>query len=214
MWTLPTPGLALIEFGPAVGRVIAAGGSAGVALGRRIESGDPRIIDMQRGDRVTERSDDDLPPDLRDALEASGSGRYLVGRVTLGARPIAMLVALLPTADELDTRRRAAMAYLTSVIARIYRDDAGLPLHADPAPRVPAETTVLLDTEGNACWLNPKSSVVIEAAEVALGSPLPLPRPGPGQVIEHNLADGRWLKITSHRLPDGAGVSETIASEP
>lgn len=210
LWSLPAPGLALIEFGPAVGRVIAACGTAGVALGRRIESGDPHIIELQRGDRVAERTDADLPADLREALDADEPGRYLVGRVTLGARPIAMLVALVPPADDLDARRLSAMTYLTSAIGRIYRDDVGLPLHADPAPRVPAETTVLLDTDGNACWLNPKNSAVIAAAGVTMGAPLPLPRPGPGQVIEHNLPDGRWLRVTSHRLPDGAGESIAI----
>ena len=210
-WTLELPGVAFVEFGPAVGRVIAAHGVADVALGRRIESSNPELMALLKDDRVSVGNYQDLPFDLREAMAGDDTDRFLMGRVALGARPIGMIIALIPDGLEAsDARRHSVMAFLVATVTRLYRDDVGLPLHADPAPRMPADTTLLLDGEGIVCWLNPKSKAVLDAGSVTLGAPLPLPMPGPGQVIEHNLPDGRWLKVMSHRLPDGAGESIMI----
>jgi two-component system, OmpR family, phosphate regulon sensor histidine kinase PhoR len=210
-WTLDADGIAFVEFGPAVGRIIAASGSASIALGRRVESGDPVLIDLLRGDRVITGGIDELPEDVREALGTAAGDRFLIGRVAPGGHPIGMLLALATAGSEaLETRRRSVMAYLATMVARLYREDVGLPLHADPAPRVPSGTTLLLDRAGDVCWINPASRAMLDAVDVSLGAPLPLPMPGPGQVIEHNLADGRWLKVMSHRLPDNAGESIVI----
>lgn len=207
-WTLAASGIAFVEFGPAVGRVIAANGSAEMALGRRVESSDPALIDLLRGERVIAGGADQLPADLQEAV---GSGRFMIGRVAHGARSIGMLLALVPPVSvRVEARRRSIMAFIATIVARLYRENVGLPLHADPAPRVRSDTSLLLDGEGIVCWLNPKSKPVLDAAQVKLGAPVPLPMPGPGQVIEHNLPDGRWLKLASHRLPDGAGESIVI----
>jgi two-component system, OmpR family, phosphate regulon sensor histidine kinase PhoR len=210
-WTLAAEGIAFVEFGPAVGRVIAANGSAEIALGRRVETGDPVLIELLRGDRVVAGGLDELPEDVRDALGDAAADRFLIGRIAPGGLPIGMLLALVtPGSDALEARRRSAMAYLATTVARLYREDVGLPLHADPAPRVSSDTTLLLDREGDVCWINPRSMAILDTVEVTLGAPLPLPMPGPGQIIEHNLPDGRWLKVMSHRLPDNAGESIVI----
>jgi two-component system, OmpR family, phosphate regulon sensor histidine kinase PhoR len=210
-WTLAATGLAFVEFGPAVGRIIAANGSTEIALGRRVESGDPILIELLRGDRAIVGGPDALPEDLRDALSTASGDRFMIARVAPDGHPIGMLLALAdPGSDALEARRRSVMAYLATIVSRLYRDDVGLPLHADPAPRVSSDTTLLLDREGVVCWINPKSTALVAAVDVALGAVFPLPMPGPGQVIEHNLADGRWLKVMSHRLPDHAGESILI----
>ncbi|HEY2792493.1 MAG TPA: HAMP domain-containing sensor histidine kinase [Micromonosporaceae bacterium] len=210
-WSMDAVGVAFVEFGPAVGRVVAATGSAEIALGRRIESGDPVLHSLLRGDPVVRGQGSDLPDDVRSAVDIDRRDRFVLGRVTHGTRPIGMLLALVePGNAGMEERRRSAMSYFGTVVARLYREDVGLPLHADPAPRVPPETTVLLDREGIVCWINPKSAAVLDGVEISLGSPLPLPMPGPGQVIEHNLPDGRWLKVMAHRLRDGAGESILI----
>ncbi len=211
LWTLQVPGVAFIEFGPAVGRVIAANGAASIGLGRRIESSDRRLIALLRDSRVVSGEYDDLPDDLRDALGATGHGNFLIARVARGVRPIGVLIALLPPGSGLlAPRRKSVMSFLVASIVRLYGDDVGLPLHADPAPRLPPDTTLLLDREGIVCWVNPKSRSVLTAGSVTVGAPLALPRPGPGQTIEHSLSNGRWLKLMSHRLPDGAGESIMI----
>jgi signal transduction histidine kinase len=208
LWTLQVPGLAFVEFGPAVGRVVAANGAASIGLGRRIESGDRRLIALLRDGRVVSGEHEDLPDDLREALGASGRGNFLIARVVHGVRPIGVLIALLPPGSGLlAPRRKSVMGFLVTSIVRLYRDDVGLPLHADPSPRLPADTTLLLDREGIVCWVNPKSRIVLDAGSVTVGAPLGLPRPGPGQIVEHQLPNGRWLKLMSQRLPDGAGES-------
>ncbi len=68
--------------------------------------------------------------------------------------------------DEWPRAGVPAMAYLTTMIARIYRDDAGLPLHADPAPRVPAETHPAARRRGQRLLAQSEEFGVIEAAEV------------------------------------------------
>lgn len=211
LWTLHVPGMAFVEFGPAVGRVIAANGAASIGLGRRIESSDRRLIALLRDGRVVSGEYDDLPDDLRDALGAAGRGNFLIARVARGVRPIGVLIAMLPPGSGLlAPRRKSVMGFLVAAIIRLYADDIGLPLHADPAPRLPPDTTLLLDREGIVYWVNPKSRSVLAAGSIKVGAPMPLPQPGPGQTIEHNLENGRWLKLMSHRLPDGAGESIMI----
>lgn len=208
-WTLHADGVAFVEFGPAVGRVISANGSARPALGRRVESADPRIRALLEAGRIGHGTVDGLPEDLTEGVE--GSGWFLIGRVGIGPRIIGALVAYLPDeASVLDPAHRAILTFLVSALGRIYRDSPGLPLHADPGVRAPADSTVLLDVDGMVCWMNPRTAPLLDAASVALGAPLPLPMPGPGQVLEHSLADGRWLQITAKHLPDDAGYSLTI----
>jgi len=207
-WALESDGVAFVEFGPAVGRVIAANGRAEVALGRRVESGDPVLIELLQGDRVVAGRVAGLPADLSAGLGEDG---YLLGRIAHGARSIGMVLAMVrPSEPAIEVRRRSVMNFVAVLISRLYREDLGLPLHADPAPRVPPETSLLLDGDGIVCWLNPKAKALLEAASVTLGAPLPLPRPGPGQVVDHHLPDGRWLTVMAHRLPDGAGESILI----
>ena len=81
LWTLHVPGMAFVEFGPAVGRGDAANGAASIGLGRRIESSDRRLIALLRDGRVVSGEYDDLPDDLRDALGAAGRGNFLIARV-------------------------------------------------------------------------------------------------------------------------------------
>jgi two-component system, OmpR family, phosphate regulon sensor histidine kinase PhoR len=212
LWTLGAPGLAFVEFGPEVGRVVAAAGTAEMSLGRRISSGDPRIMDLQGAGRVTTRVAADLPPDIRTAIAADDRSTVLIGQVTLGSRPVGLLIGALPVdADGVPSElRMSTMAYLAAAAERLYSDDPGLPLHADPAPRAPTDTTVLLDRDGAVCWVNPKLESALSSAGIVVGAGLPLPVPGPGQVLEHALPDGRWLRITSRRLPDDAGQSISI----
>ena len=53
-----------------------------------------------------------------------------------------------PGSGLLAPRRKSVMGFLVAAIIRLYADDIGLPLHADPAPRLPPDTTLLLDREG------------------------------------------------------------------
>jgi signal transduction histidine kinase len=208
LWTLDAKGVAFVEFGPAVGRVIAAAGGARNALGRRVESGDERIRTLLGSSAIRIGPTDQLPGDLR----ATDGSTFMFGRVTLGARVAGALVAYVePYQDpEAQAARLAAMRYFAALIGQIYGAGRGLPLHAEPTVRAPTDSTLLLDADNVVCWVDPASSAILEDTSVALGSPLPMPVPGPGQIVEHDLPDGRWLQVSAKPLPGAAGTSITI----
>ncbi len=206
LWTLNATGVAFIEFGPAVGRVIAAVGDARNGLGRRVESGDCRVRALLTQAIVTSGKAAALPDELR----ADGSDAYLCGRVGLGSRVHGALVAFVSAAATSDAANVAAMGYFAALLAQVYGSGRGLPLHAEPAVRAPADSTLLLDAENVVCWVDPGSAAILEDTAVTIGAPLPLPVPGPGQVVEHDLPDGRWLQVTAKPLPGAAGMSITI----
>lgn len=205
LWMLAAAGVALVEFGPAVGRVIAASGDAHNGLGRRVESGDERIRTLTGSAEVRVGTLDDLPEDLR----FSGGARFMFGPVMLGARCAGGLIAYLDDGEG-DPTRLAAMRFFTAILAQTYREGRGLPLHAKPAVPAPSGSTLVLDADNAVCWIDPASAAMLQDTLIALGVPMPLPVPGPGQIIEHDLPDGRWLQITAKARPDAHGTSVTI----
>lgn len=208
LWALDASGVAFVEFGPAVGRVIAAAGDARNALGRRVESGDERIRALLGSSAIRTGPTKQLPADLR----AGEGSTFMFGRVTLGTRAAGALIAFAePYQDsEAQATRLAAMRYFASLIGQIYASGRGLPLHAEPTVRAPSDSTLLLDADNVVCWVDPASSAILHDTSVGLGAPLPMPIPGPGQIIEHDLPDGRWLQVSAKPLPGAAGISITI----
>ncbi len=206
LWALDSSGIVFVEFGPAVGRVIAGSGDGRNALGRRVESGDERVRALLATVAVRSGAVGDLPEDLRiGAAEA-----FLFGRVMLGSRVAGALLAYVDQASIRDAARMATMRYFAALLGQIYGGGRGLPLHAEPAVRAPADSTLLLDAEHLVCWVDPASSAILHDTAVAMGAPLPMPVPGPGQILEHDLPDGRWLQVTAKPLPGAAGMSVTI----
>jgi two-component system, OmpR family, phosphate regulon sensor histidine kinase PhoR len=208
LWALNAAGVAFVEFGPAVGRVIAAAGDARNTLGRRVESGDQRIRALLGSNAIRVGRTSQLP----DGLRVTDGPSFLSGRVMLGARIAGALIAYVepyPDADA-EAARLAAMRYFAALIGQIYGSGRGLPLHAEPLVRAPAGSTVLLDAENMVCWVDPASAAILDDTAVALGAPLPMPIPGPGQIVEHDLPDGRWLQVSAKPLPGAAGTSISI----
>src|SRR5215468_7303593 len=83
LWVLDATGIVFVEFGPAVGRVIAAAGEGRNALGRRVESGDQRVRSLLATAGVRGGSLASLPVDLR----IGNSEAFMFSRVMLGSRP-------------------------------------------------------------------------------------------------------------------------------
>lgn len=207
--TLGADAIAIIEFGPASGRIVAASGAAATVLGRRVDSGDMQMRRLVDADPPVVCTVDDLPADVREM--SRGSAFALFGRIIRGTTAVGALVACLPDGvDPADPLRLRVFAYLTAVAARLYRESPGLPLHPDPALRVRPDTTVVVDRGGIVRWTNPASRHVLDAAAIEVGQPLPLPMPGPGQVLEHSLPSGRTFTLVAKSWPDRPDVSLTI----
>jgi two-component system phosphate regulon sensor histidine kinase PhoR len=207
LWTLEATGIAVVEFGPAAGRVVTAAGAAVTALGRRIDTRDPRATALIRGPRITVLRPQDLPLELAEICPAV---EILVGVVTRIDMPIGLVLAYVPEGNADTPHRRGAFTYVTLLASRAYVDGRGLPVHADPAIRTAVDATLIVGPDGTVGWVNPRHRDVLDAAGIVSGAPIPLPLPGAGQVVEHDTLHGRWLRITARHQPDGDGVEVTV----
>src|SRR5262249_13811381 len=139
--------IAIIEFGPASGRIVAASGAAANVLGRRVDSGDVQMRPLVKSDPPGVGTGGDLPADGRGV--ARGSAFALFGRIIRGPPGVGALVACLPDGvDPADPLRLRVFTYLSEAAARLYRESPGLPLHPDPALRVRPDTTLVVDRGG------------------------------------------------------------------
>ena len=208
---LAAAGVAFVEFGPTGGRVIAATGAAEWALGRPLAADDPDTVCLLSGPRVQQVRVDDLNGKLAGELAGSGLRRMVVSRAEIGGHTVGSLHALYRGDDEPDAEQQGVVAYLASCVGHMYGDQSGLPVHGDgPVVAALADGLAVVDRDGHVRLWNPAAAQVTgRTAEQALSRPLPLPLPPSGQVRDHRLPDGRWLRITSGELP-GPGALRVV----
>ncbi|SCL15588.1 ATP-binding protein [Micromonospora inyonensis] len=197
---LGATGMAFVEFTPHGGRVIAATGAAEWALGRPLPPSDPATACLMHGPRVQRVRIDRFTGNLAEELTRRGLCWLIAARAEIGGRPVGSLHALHPTVDGEAT---AVVGYLASCIAHMYGDQTGLPVHGDgPVVAALADGLAVVDGEGYVRLWNPAAAEVTgRSTGQALDHPLPFPLPPPGQVLDHRLPDGRWLRVASGELP-------------
>lgn len=196
--------MAFVEFGPTGGRVISATGAAEWTLGRPFAPDDSATVYLLSGPRVQQVRLDQLNGRLSGELVERGLRRMVVSRAEIGGHPVGSLHAFYSDGeDEPDAEQHGVVAYLASCIAHMYGDQTGLPVHGDgPVVAALADGLAVVDRDGRVRLWNPAAAQVTgQAAAQALSRPLPFPIPPPGQVLDHRLPDGRWLRITSGELP-------------
>ncbi|WP_284706285.1 sensor histidine kinase [Micromonospora phytophila] len=209
---LGAAGMAFVEFAPTGGRVIAATGAAEWTIGRPLPANDPATVCLLSGPRVQQVRTDHLTGKLADELAGRGLLRMVVSRAEIGGLTVGSLHALYPAGDdEPGVERHGVVGYLASCIAHMYGDQSGLPVHGDgPVVAALADGLAVVDREGHVRLWNPAAARVTgRSASQALNQPLPFPLPPSGQVLDHRLPDGRWLKITSGELP-GPGTLHVV----
>ncbi|MGC4744852.1 PAS domain-containing sensor histidine kinase [Micromonospora sp. DT201] len=208
---LGASGMAFVEFGPTGGRVIAATGAAEWALGRPLAADDPDTVCLLSGPRVQQVSVSHLNGKLADELAGSGLRQMVVSRAEIGGDTVGSLHALYSGDDEPGTEGRGVIAYLASCIGHMYGDQTGLPVHGDgPVVAALADGLAVVDRDGHVRLWNPAAAQVTgRSVEQALSRPLPFPLPPSGQVRDHRMPDGRWLRITSGDLP-GPGTLRVV----
>ncbi|MDM4721779.1 ATP-binding protein [Micromonospora sp. WMMA1363] len=209
---LGASGMAFVEFAPTGGRVIAATGAAEWTLGRPLPADDPDTVCLLSGPRVQQVRMDRLTGKLAHALVGRGLRRMTVSRAEIGGLAVGSLHALYPTdGDGPDAEQRGVVAYLASCIAHMYGDQSGLPVHGDgPVVAAMADGLAVVDRDGSVRLWNPAAAQVTGRSSAdALNQPLPFPLPPSGQVLDHRLPDGRWLRVTSGELP-GPGMLRVV----
>ncbi|MBG6068862.1 PAS domain-containing sensor histidine kinase [Micromonospora ureilytica] len=208
---LGAAGMAFVEFGPTGGRVIAATGAAEWALGRPLAVDDPDTVCLLSGPRVRQVRVSDLNGKLAGELAGSGLRRMAVSRAEIGGHTVGSLHALYPGDDEPDAEQQGVVAYLASCVGHMYGDQSGLPVHGDgPVVAALADGLAVVDRDGHVRLWNPAAAQVTgRTVEQALSRPLPFPLPPSGQVRDHRMLDGRWLRITSGDLP-GPGTLRVV----
>ncbi|MFF5054507.1 ATP-binding protein [Micromonospora sp. NPDC000663] len=208
---LGATGMAFVEFGPTGGRVIAATGTVEWTLGRPLTVDDPDTVCLLSGARVRQVRVANLSGKLGGELAGNGLRRMVVSRAEIGGHTVGSLHAFYPDDDEQDAERQGVVAYLASCVAHMYGDQSGLPVHGDgPVVAALADGLAVVDRDGHVRLWNPAAAQVTgREAEQALSRPLPFPLPPSGQVRDHRLPDGRWLRITSGELP-GPGALRVV----
>lgn len=209
--TLGAAGMAFVEFTPTGGRVIAATGAAEWALGRPLPPSDPVTACLMHGPRVQRVRVDRFTGGLAEELARRGLCWLVAARAELAGLPVGSLHALYPTDGGDIAGEHPVIGYLASCIAHMYADQTGLPVHGDsPVVAALADGLAVVDREGCVRLWNPAAARVTGcAAGEALNQPLPFPLPTAGQVLDHPLPDGRWLRVTAGELP-GPGALRVV----
>lgn len=204
-------GLVWVELAPAGGRVIAATGSAEFVVGRPLPPTDPATVRLLAGPPLREIRVDAIPGALADELAARGLRRMIIARAEIGGLTVGSLHALYPDGEPFDASQRAVVRYVAACIAHMYGDQSGLPVHGDgPVVAALADGLAVVDREHHVRLWNPAAvQVVGRPAAEALNRPLPFPLPPCGQVLDHRLPDGRWLRVTAGELP-GPGALRVV----
>ncbi|WP_431917336.1 sensor histidine kinase [Micromonospora wenchangensis] len=210
--TLGAACVAFVEFAPTGGRVIAASGCAEWTIGRPLPASDPATVCLLTGPRVRQARLDRLDGPLAAELVDDGLRRMIVARAELNGLTVGTLHALYPDDDETEDRvQHAVLGYLASCIAHMYGDQSGLPVHGDgPVVAALADGLAVVDRDGRVRLWNPAATQVTgRSAGDAMNRPLPFPLPPAGQLLDHQLPDGRWLRITTGELV-GPGALRVI----
>ncbi|MFU8851357.1 ATP-binding protein [Micromonospora sp. SL1-18] len=196
-------GLVFVEFTPAGGRVIAATGSAEFVVGRPLPPNDPATVCLLSGPAVREVRVDAIPGALADEAAGRGQRRMIAARAEIGGLRVGSLHALFPEGEQLDDSQHAVIGYVAACIAHLYGDQTGLPVHGDvPVVAALADGLAVVDQGHHVRLWNPAAAQVTgRPATEALNRPLPFPLPPSGQVLDHRLPDGRWLRLTAAELP-------------
>ena len=205
-------GTAFVEYGPTGGRIVAATGGAEGAVGRPVPITDPATAQLLTGPRVQTLSVDVLHGELAHHLDGRGLRQMICARAEIGGLVIGSLYALYPEPGQPGgVEHHAVLAYLAGCAAQMYGDRAGLPVHGDGSVVAAlADGLAIVARDGAVQLWNPAAERVTgRSAAQVLNRPLPFPVPSPGQVLDHRLPDGRWLKITSGELP-GTAASRVV----
>jgi two-component system, OmpR family, phosphate regulon sensor histidine kinase PhoR len=197
-------GASYVEYGAAGGRVVATSGMSEFARGRHVDPAEPVTAALLRQGRLVEIPVRELPQALAEQLHVHGAARMLASLVELGEHLVGSLHAYFPDPDgEVTAQQRALVSFFASLLGHLYGDNRGLPVYADaPSASTLADAAAVVDRDGTVLSFNSAAARVLgEPVAAVVGRELPVPLPSTGQIIDHQLADGRWVQLLGTDLP-------------
>lgn len=210
--SLGANGMTFVEHGHAGGRVIAATGAAEWTLGRPVNFTEAQLGRLLTGPRTRDVRLAALDGAVADLLQGCGLPRMALARAEIGNTAVGIILAHYAEAGPPPAEHHAVLAYLATSVAHMYGHQAGLPVHGDgPVVAALTDGLAIVDRDGTVRLWNPAAERLTGRPPVEmLGRRLPLPIPPPGQLVEHELPDGRRLEITSGALP-GTVASQVVS---
>ncbi|HEX7746472.1 MAG TPA: PAS domain-containing sensor histidine kinase [Micromonosporaceae bacterium] len=210
--SLGAAGMSFVEHGHAGGRVIAATGAAEWTLGRPVTFSPAQLARLLTGPPTRDIRHDALTGAVADLLRGCELSGMALARAEIGNTMVGTIHAHYAEAGPAPAEHHAVLAYLARSVAHMYGHQAGLPVHGDgPVIAALTDGLAIVDRDGTVRLWNPAAERLTGRPPVEmLGRRLPLPIPPPGQLVEHQLPDGRRLEITAGELP-GTVASRVVS---
>ena len=201
-------GASFVEYGSSGGRIVAVSGAMEWALGRRLNTGLPAVARLLAEGRVNEYPPAELGGDSAVQLGARGISWVTRAWTQIQGRVVGSLHVYHLSARPLDGNDRQRLVCLAALAGNLYRDARGLPVSSDtPAPVATSDAVVVVGPDGCVrSWNRPAEELTGTPAAEVLGRPLPLPLAGPGQVLQHDLPNGRAVQVVATALPRGESL--------
>jgi two-component system phosphate regulon sensor histidine kinase PhoR len=195
---------------PGAIRVIAATDNMGWVAGRRLPLPGSAISRLFSGaERTIAISPDEAVPLIRDELRRYGFQWILMSRVTRRRGPFgALAVALDGRRDGSLRTERAVIECLAAGLGAlaVMRPDR-LPEPIGSVAAAVPEGLAVVDAQGRIRARNPAAEEITETtSRKVLYQPLPFPLPALGQILEHQLGNGRWIQARSAALDEDRRV--------
>jgi signal transduction histidine kinase len=206
-------GASFVEYGSAGGRVVATAGVCDFGRGRWVDPGEPVAAGILAQGRLMEAPVDQLPAVLAGHLRARGAGRMLAARAEIAGHVVGTLHVFFSAEDTAATDfQRTVIIFLASTLEHLYGDNRGLPVFAASSPvEAIADAAAVVAADGTVLSVNPTAARVLGIPAAAIvGHQLSVPLPAAGQVIDHQLGDGRWVQLLGADLPGGSARVVTL----
>lgn len=205
-------GASYVEYGSAGGRVVATVGVADFGRGRHFDPGDPIVAAVLGQGRIFEVPTSELPEGLATQLHARGARRLLGARAEVAGQLVGTLhVYFAEPAGDAGPLGYALMRYFSAILGHLYGDNRGVPVFADVPSSPPVDAAAVVTPDGVVVSCNLAAARVLgEPSATVVGRQLPVPVPAEGQVIDHRLADGRWVQLLGADLPGGGARVVTL----
>jgi two-component system phosphate regulon sensor histidine kinase PhoR len=201
-------GAAFVEYGASGGRIVAVSGVMEWALGRHLNTGLPAVARLLAEGRVHEYPPSELGGDS--AVQLGDRGIAWVARAwtQVQGRVVGSLHVYHLGVRALDSADRQRLVFLAALAGNLYRDGRGLPVSSDtPAPVATSDAVVVVGPDGCVrSWNRAAEALTGTPMAEVIGRPLPLPLAGPGQVLQHDLPNGRAVQVVATALPGGESL--------
>jgi two-component system, OmpR family, phosphate regulon sensor histidine kinase PhoR len=206
-------GATFVEYGRnSGGRTIAACGELDWTLGRPVDLSLPDRARLTKLSGVVQVTADEVDDESAQQLCGRGIHGIVSTNVNCGGTYIGSVqVYFHQPRAALDPAHAAVLTYLAACAGHLYTGHGGLPVHGDgPIVASLADSLAVVGPDGIVRSWNPAAArLTARDPDDAVGKPLFFPVPRPGELVEHQMACGKWIEARSTSL---AGTDATVVT--